>query len=152
MRIPVEPELRRLDARREELDQMINSVRRRDGGAVEPAEQAVERTVQRLQQLASELFSLPKPAVREIIRHLFVKVIGDMETRDVVVSIALPSWATQPAGGDLAAMCLGRSRQSSTSSETHQDGMLLLADGTCQYVRSNWSSCYECRRQPRLAA
>jgi hypothetical protein len=149
-----EPEMRRLDARRDELDVLIAQRQSNVSRINEPVERVVDRAILRCQRLANELPSLPATTMRDLSRILITRIEADFETKDVSLSIALPKFVLEarkkPAGEkdvdqtDFVAMCLGRNSRSSVSSETHQG--IVLAAGLCEYERGQRDVCYHCRR------
>lgn len=148
------PELARLDVRRDELDALIAQRQAEHRPLREPVDRVIDRAMARCQRLAAEIGTLPGPTMREIAATFFTRVEGDMETKNVEVSIALPTFVLEarknPAGEkevdqhDLVAMCVGRSFRSSVSSDTQH--RIALAAALCKYQRGQRDVCYQCRR------
>ena len=88
----------------------------------------------------------PTFAVREVLNGFIERVVGDMETKQVEVTLALPAWAFNENGDSQPMRLVGRS-PSSTSYETHQKTTIVLAVADCEYVKGQRSICYKCRRR-----
>ena len=90
---------------------------------------------------------MPTFALREVLGGLVERVEGDMETKDVVVTLALPSWAVHQ-NSDVQPMRLVATSASSTCYETQRVLTLKLAFADCRYVLASSRACYECHRRP----
>lgn len=141
------PQIERLRAERRHLDEQIAAAeaaaRAKD---VDPA-QVADRVVTRIAALAANLKDAPTFALRELLNGLVERVVGDMETKEVEVTLALPAWAFRE-DDEAEPMRLVGTSASLASYETHRVLTLKLAEADCRYVLASSRACYECRRRP----
>jgi DNA invertase Pin-like site-specific DNA recombinase len=138
--------MERLRAERRRLDEQIAAAEAAaHAGGVDPA-QLADDVVARVSALSEGLSDMPKFALREFLGSVVESVVGDMETKQVEVTLALPSWAFGQ-NRDAKPMRLVGTSASSASYETHRVLTLKLAEADCRYVLSR-TACYDCRRRP----
>jgi hypothetical protein len=144
---------------RQEIERLRNE-RRRLEEQIAAAEAAASARAVDPKQLADEIADrvsaqsklflgsdIPTYALREVLASFVERVVGDMETKEVEVTLTLPPWAFKGGiGGERPLRLVGTSA-SSASYETQSVLMLKLAEGDCRYVLSR-TACYECRRRP----
>jgi hypothetical protein len=141
-------EIERLKAERRRFDEQIAASETAiKAMAVDPAKMA-DDVVSRVRALSKNFFGADMPtfALRELLGGLVERVEGDMETKEVTVTLSLPPWAFGEDGGLKAVRLVGTS-ESSASYQTHRVLTLVLAEGECRYVLGR-TACYECRRRP----
>jgi hypothetical protein len=90
---------------------------------------------------------IPTFALRELLGSFVERVVGDMETKEVEVTLTLPSWAFKGENGNAKPLRLAGTSASSASYETQSVLTLKLAEADCRYVLGR-RACYQCRRRP----
>ena len=139
-------ETERLSAERRRLDEQIAAAELAARAPSLDPSQVADDVVNRVSALSKLLLGeMPTFAVREVLNGLIEEVVGDMETKEVEVTLALPPWAFGE-NGDAKPLRLVGTSASSASYETHRFLTLKLAYADCRYVLGR-TACYECRRR-----
>lgn len=142
-------EIERLRAERRRLDEQIAAAEAAASArAVDPARLADEIADRVSAQ--SKIFlgsDIPTYALREVLASFVEKVVGDMETKEVEVTLTLPSWAFKGENGNAKPLRLVGTSESSASYQTHRVLTLKLAQADCRYVMRSNRACFECRRR-----
>jgi hypothetical protein len=107
--------VRQSQARLREIDRQIAAAGAADEQGRDPAEIAGCVAAQ-LREVGARLDGLPAHAVRNVLRALIVRMEYDLETDEVVLELALPTWADF----DLARMGLDASATCNPGIETHR--------------------------------
>jgi hypothetical protein len=112
---------------------------------IDPARFAND-VVERMASLSKNFSGLSSFALRELLGTLIQRVEGNMETKEVEITITLPAWALAENDGKPPMRLVG-TPPSSASYETHGVSALNLGMADCRYVLSQ-TACYKCRRRP----
>jgi hypothetical protein len=139
-------ELERLRAERRSLDEQIASAEAAEQARTTDPEATADRVVAQLSEMAANMKTMPKFALRQALGGLVEKVVVDMETKEAEVTLALPAWAMSASKGQEAMRLVGTSA-SSTYYQTHQRLTVVLAVADCRYVKGKHSVCFDCRRR-----
>lgn len=135
------PEIDRLQAERRSLSEQIAASEAEQQTRGTDPQQIVDRVMNRIQTLAANLKDAPTFALREFLNVFVERVVGDMETKAVEVTLALPDWAFREENAINALRPVGTS--ASSSSYQTQGPRLYLEDVVCESRKA----CYECRRE-----
>jgi hypothetical protein len=139
-------EIERLRTERRHLEEQIAAAEVAVKAKVLDPSKVADDVVNRVSALSKFfLGDMPTFAVREVLNGLVEKVVGDMETKEVEVTLALPSWALSE-NGDAKPLRLVGTSASSASYETQRVLTLKLVFADCRYVLTSSKACYECRR------
>jgi hypothetical protein len=144
--------LERLGTRRNEIESRLavsRQARRRDDRSVD---QVVADVMTVLTEKRQELLKLSAEPLRDAVNEFVSAISVDMETKEVSISLSVPSWAFLPlknvkkqGENEQSGLCTATTSRSSTGSGTQQP--FWLWDGTCGYARGQRDVCYECRRK-----
>lgn len=138
-------ELDRLKARRRELDQQIvRAEAAMTMNDVDP-EAIADDVLAHVRTMASDT-NLPIPALRAWLAAVVEKVVVDLETKDIEISLMLPAFENTAFSGGNAMRPVGTSA-SPCSYETHAtSNATLLVVLNCQFQKTSSHICYDCRR------
>lgn len=90
---------------------------------VTDVDQHAEAVAKKLATLSESIDTLPRPALRRLLRAFIANAVVDLETRSVEVRLRIPGWALR---GE-EPMCLDDSSPCKTGIEAHDEtGMLIL--------------------------
>jgi DNA invertase Pin-like site-specific DNA recombinase len=140
------PELDRLGAERRSLDEQIAAAEAAEATQKADPQQVAESVLLRLSALPSDLATMPRLALREVLAAFVEKVIADMETKDIEVFLRLPTWAFSLKTRDLA-MRPAPSLRLQDTHETHALAVVFLGVSDCRFLLRSSRACYDCRRR-----
>jgi hypothetical protein len=156
-------ELQRLGARRNAIGAKLEALKGQQSRDTRPVEEVVEEAIKVLGHDRKRLLSLPIEPLRNLVNAMLIDAVVDMETKDVDLTIALPTWVTvapkrdtkikkKPLDGPNTAslsekaMCVPQSTWSQSDCWTHH----VFAHFRCGYEWTRGSStvppCYRCSR------
>jgi hypothetical protein len=144
-------ELDRMKTERQTLDEQIASIARVQKMESQNPEAVVENVIQRLKQWGEELPSMAAFPSRQVLGNLLISVVGDMETKEVEVQFALPSWVVWESKNAEKAMCLEPNSGSPISFETHQQNAVELGMARCSFRLVRSKTTCNCRRIRKAA-
>lgn len=142
----VQGEIQQLRVERSALDKQIAVATATQKHQGTDPDETVERVMNRLTGMKEQLRTLPAFLVRQLLTQILVSAVVDMETKDVEIQLALPSWAVWDAPAASGAVCLEPSSESPASFETHPHLGIDLGSAKCQYLQISQRVCYQCRR------
>jgi hypothetical protein len=154
-------ELKRLGDRRNVPEERLAAFRTESKQELRPVETVIEEALQVLAEDSRRLLTLPLEPLRDLVNRLIAEATFDMETKAVDLELTLPAWALLPKpkkkkrqhekeqetaleGTD--ALCPATRLRSIAQWWTHPAAAIDLGSATCEYVRRQWESCFECRR------
>lgn len=140
------PELDKLSEERRRLDKQIATAERPQLPKADPSVLADEM-VKKTKNFFSDLDSLSNHRIREFLGAAVSKVVVDMETKAIEISVQLPSDLLKTAFLGEKAMRLATTSQSQGSCETHLP-TALIAMIDCRFQKASNHLCYDCRRRP----
>jgi|GEM_PF-2372858 len=114
-------------------------------------DQIVDTVVVRLEHLADELPNLPVYQLRQVLAAMTASMTADMVTREVEMTLKLPSVAINDAKSAILQLCLQQNSRSSTVWQAQLSQSLVLARIRCDYERLSGKQCFKCYRLPRAA-
>jgi len=148
------PEIKRLEAQRDQLDAEIEMLNRQTAAAIIDPRAVVAGMQTRLQALASDVDSLTRVALMEVLAQFTDRLDADMETKQVDFAFHFPGWMlSSDAKTKLSSLCRLTSLEFSTGSDTQRDPSLLipLAYGKCRFIRHQRSVTCQCQRERQAA-
>lgn len=141
-------ELQRLGSERKTLDEQIAAAEAAAKLSTLDPEDTVRRVMGKLADLSVNLKEMPTFRLREALASLVERVEADLETKQVKIQLALPSWVLSGVSEPENAMRLVRNSESSTSYQTHQGISLELEIADCDYIEKRCAMpCVRCRRR-----
>ena len=148
-RAAAKSKLQHLEARLADLTHRIGRAEATAPATNEDANEIAENVINRLASIGQRLDGLPRQALRGLLQSLIGKLEVDMETRAVVIELALPDWSQISGFGGNATMCLENSSVRKSDHEAHLALGLRIAVFHCRSSRANRDRqpCWQCRRQ-----
>ena len=113
-------------------------------------EAVIDSLISRLDDLGSQMESLPTFALRQVLTAFTASMEADMHTREVVMTVRVPKSAIINTKTPLNELCLETSSQSSTVSQA-QNLAVVIATIRCEHNRKGGKQCFSCRRSRKAA-
>ena len=134
------------------IENRIKEIQQAESG-VDPldTDQIVGSIMVRLEHLVDELPSLPVYQLRQVLVAITQSLRADMMTREVEMTLKLPSAAIHDVKTAISELCLQQSSGSSTVWQAQLNESLVLARIQCDYARISGKQCFQCRRLPKAA-
>ncbi len=152
------PKLERLGARRNEIEARLTAARRKRKQDDQPVETLIDDAIKLLEERSHELLNLPIAPLRDLVNKLVLKVSVDMETKEVELTLALPTWAIEEAQKRKKRAKMAKKDMCPETSPWSQDGdwtQRVFVIARCEYQHRRGSTtvppCYECSRLSRAA-
>ena len=142
----LQEDIQRLRVERRSLDEQIAKAEGAQKHQQRNPEEVVDSVLHRIGMMKEQLHTLPPFPLRQLLSQILASLVCDMETKDVEITLALPSWAVWADKNGGPAMCLGQTSESSTSFKTHPPLGIPLGSAKCQYSLVKGTACFDCRR------
>ena len=114
-------------------------------------DEIVDAVITRLTNLVDELPNLPTFQLRQLLAAMTASMTADMVTREIEMTLKLPSAAIHDVKTGISQLCLQQHSGSSTLWQAQLDETLVLARIRCDYARISGKQCFRCRRLLKAA-
>jgi chaperonin cofactor prefoldin len=138
-------EVERLRGERQEVDRKIGQLEMMATlGDVERGT-ICQRVRERVATLSNDIKTMPPLVLQRMLPTIIDSMVADMDTKEVEIHFALPSWVFEESPSDM--MRPGLSSRSSIGSQTHPFSALEIAVADCRYSLRSSHVCYDCNRR-----
>ena len=134
-----------------DIDARIKQAQQSSTNQAANIDEMVDTVVVRLEHLADELPNFPVYQLRQVLAAMTESTIADMVTREVEMTLKLPSAAINDAKSAISQLCLQQTSRSSTLWQTQLNEALVLGIIRCEFRFQARKQCFKCRRLPRAA-
>lgn len=136
------------EAKAAALEIRISKAQAVKGSGVENAQSVVDVAIKQFRAWSKSLDGIAPSALRKILGTLVARLEIDLETREVVMELALPE-GLKTAIGRKQPMCFDEKAPWFSINETHRSGWLKIAVFTCEGTKGQREkpSCFTCRRK-----
>lgn len=129
--------LDKLQAQLRALDEQIRQAEKSAPSSLDDPDAVAADLAAKLARLGETLDDLPVPALRRLLETLIESAVVDLQTREVELSLRLPSWAVE----NLDAMCLDSSFACKPVIEAHPECDLALVRTALVWSGGTFSGC-----------